>query len=98
MTAKLLLTSNSIISSLSNDKQGDKPKCQTCNKSHPEKCLNIINSAPVNKTEGKICPVYEEGMHKYKNKAGEEKISKRVKDCPSFKAAGEEQKQALIKK
>ena len=88
-TAKKQLTAQSIMSALTTDK-GDKTKCPTCKKTHSGKCLKANNTAAVNHPNEKVCPVCEKGAHKYKNKAGQEKISKRVKDCPSFKAAGED--------
>ena len=36
--------------------------------------------------------------HKYKTKLGTEGISKRIKDCPGFKAAMDDQKQVMVKK
>ena len=95
-TAKMQLTAESIMSALSVDK-GEKPKCPTCKKTHSGKCLKANTAAVYNLNE-KVCPVCEKSPHKYKTKGGQEKISKRVKDCPSFKAAGEDEKQAMIKK
>ena len=96
-TAKKQLTSYYIMSALSGDK-GDKTKCSSCNKLHSGKCTKVKNTAALNQGNKKSCPVCDKSAHKYKTKAGTEGISKRIKDCPSFKAANDDQKQALIKK
>ena len=85
------------MSALATDK-GEKPKCPTCKKPHSAKCLAVHNTVALKNPDENVCPVCEEDAHTYKTKAGKEVISKRVKDCPSFKAAGEDEKQALIKK
>ena len=81
------LTVKSILSALTTDK-GEKPKCPTCKKTHLGKCLAVHNTAAVKNPDENVCPVCEEDIHTYKTKAGKEGISKQVKDCPSFKAAG----------
>ena len=55
------------------------------------------NAVALNQGSEKICPVCNKSAHKYKTKAGIEGISKRIKDCPGFKAAADDQKQELIK-
>ena len=92
-TAKKQLTAKSIISALSGG-EGDKSKCPTCRKYHTGQC-NKVTAAVSNR---ETCPACEEASHKYKTKTGKEATSKRVKDCPGFKAADEEEKEEMVKK
>ena len=46
----------------------------------------------------KTCPVYSKQANKYKTESGAKGISKRIKDCPGFKAATIDQKQEMVKK
>ena len=76
----------------------DKPqKCSTCHKSHPGKCLKTKTTAVVQGAD-KTSPVCSKQAHKYKTKSGAEGISKRIKDCPGFKAATDDQKQEMVRK
>ena len=68
-----------------------------CHKSHPGKCQKTKTTAVVQGAD-KICPVCSKQAHKYKTKLGAEGISKRIKDCPGFKAATDDQKQEMVKK
>ena len=78
--------------------EGDKPsKCSTCHKNHSGKCQKTRNAAVMQGAD-KICPVCNKPAHKYKTKSGAEGISKRIKDCPRFKAASDDQKQEMVKK
>ena len=66
-----------------------------CQKSHPGKCQKTKTTAVVLGAD-KICPVFSKQAHKYKTKSGAEGISKRIKDCPGFKAATDDQKQEMV--
>ena len=95
ITAKEMLTNESINTALTAENK--KPKCPSCNKSHPGKCNKAKNAAVVQGGD-KTCPVCNKPAHKYKTKTGAEGTSKRIKDCPGFKAASDDQKQEMIKK
>ena len=41
-------------------------------------------------------PVYKEVLHNYKPKAGTERTSKRVNDCPVFKPSDDDHKKDLL--
>ena len=91
-----MITNEAINSALSGG--ADKPqKCSTCHKSHPGKCQKTKTTAVVQGAD-KICPVCSKQAHKYKTKSGAEGILKRIKDCPGFKAAMDDQKQEMVKK
>ena len=82
-----MLTNESIIAALSSE--GDKPhKSSSSHKS----------AAVTNQVSDKLCPVCDESAHKYKTRSGAEGISKRIKDCPGFMTALDDQKQEMIKK
>ena len=91
-----MLTNESINAALS--AEGDKPtKCSTCQKTHSGKFQKTRNAAVMQGAD-KISPVCNKPAHKYKTKSGAEGISKRIKDCPGFKAASDNQKQEMVKK
>ena len=94
-TAKKQLTSESIMSALTGERE--RSKCSLCHKSHSGNCNKPKNSAALKQGEN-LCPVCEEGAHMYQTKAGKEGILKQVKDCPSFKVANDDEKETLIKK
>ena len=75
-------------------------KCSTCNRSHPGKRNKAKITAVVQSAEktDKACPVCGDPAHKYKMRSGSEGTSRRIKDCPAFKSATDQQKQELIKK
>ena len=94
--AKKMITNESINSALSG--ATDKPqKCTMCHKNHPGKCQKTKTTAMVQGAD-KTCPVYSKQAHKYKTESGAKGISKRIKDCPGFKAATIDQKQEMVKK
>ena len=93
--AKKQQTSESIMSALSGE--GEKSKCSSCHKIHSGKC-NKKNTALVSQNSDKKCPVCDKDAHLYKTKNGQEAISKRVKDCPGFKEANDDQKKEMVKK
>ena len=94
--AKKMITNEAINSALSGGV--DKPqKSSTCHKSHPGKCQKTKTTAVVQGAD-KIFPVCNKKAHKYKTKLGAEGILKRIKDCPGFKAAMDDQKQEMVKK
>ena len=93
--AKKQQTSESIMSALSGE--GEKTKCSSCHKIHSGKC-NKKNTALVSQNNDKKCPVCDKDAHHYKTKNGQEAISKRVKDCPGFKEANDDQKKEMVKK
>ena len=95
-TAKKQLTSESIMSALSGE--GDKSKCSSCHKIHSGKCNKTRNTAVVSQNGDKKCPVCDKDAHLYKTKNGQEAISKRVKDCPGFKEANNDQKKEMVRK
>merc|ERR1712055_1166611 len=95
--AKKVLTTESINAALTSE--GDKlAKCSSCNKNHSGKCNKPRNVAAANQGAEKLCPICNKTAHKYKNKSGQEGISKRVKDCPDFKSADDNKKDELVKK
>ena len=95
-TAKKQLTAESIMSSLSGE--GERPKCSSCHKSHTGKCNKSRNAAIVSQNSDKRCPVCEKDAHLYKNRNGQEAVSKTVKDCPGFKEANDYQKRDMVRK
>ena len=54
----------------------------------------VKNTAALSNSNKELCPIYDEFAHTY----SEDRISKRVKNFPSFKAVSDDQKQFLIKK
>ena len=94
-TAKEILTNEVINTALSTE--SEKQKCSSCNKLHSGKCNKAKTTAAV-QGGGKICLTCNKEAHKYRNKSGAEGITKRIKDCPVFQAALEDQKQDIIKK
>merc|ERR1711895_188186 len=93
--AKKQQTSKSIMSALSGERE--KSKCSLCHKIHSGKC-NKKNTTLVSQNSDKKCPVCDKDAHLYKTKNGQETISKRVKDCPGFKEANDDQKKEMVKK
>ena len=93
-TAKEMITKESINAALT--AKSDKPKCSSCHKSHSGKCNKFKNPAVVQGAD-KTCPVCNKPAHKYKTRTGAETILKRIKDCPGFKTALEDQKQKMVK-
>ena len=74
----------------------DKPqRCFMCHENLPGKCLKTKTTAVVQGAD-KTCLVCSKQAHKYKTKSGAEGISKRIKDCPGFKAATDDQKQEIV--
>ena len=71
---------------------GDKLKCSLCHRTHSEKCNKPKNATALNKGSEKFCSVFKKSAPKYKTKARAEGISKRVKDCPGFKSASNDEK------
>ena len=60
--------------------------------------VNIVSSKDSNNssnTDFKY-PVYKEVLHNYKSKAGTERTSKRVNDCPVFKSSDDDHKKDLL--
>ena len=96
-TAKMQLISESIRSALSGD-QGDKTKCSSCNKYHSGKCNKPKNAAALNQGGENSCPVCNKPHHKCKTNISAEGVSKRVMECPDFKATNDDQKQEMVKK
>ena len=94
-TAKEMLRNESINAALT--AEGDKPKCSSCHKSHSGKCNKIKNAAVIQGGD-KIGSICNKPAHKYKTRSGAEAISKRIKDCPGFKTALDNQKQEMVKK
>ena len=94
-TAKEMLTNKSINAALT--AESDKPKFSSCNKSHSGK-YNKTKIAAVVLGGDKICPVCNKPAHKYKTRTGAEAISKRIKNCPGFKTASDNQTQEMVKK
>ena len=94
-TAKEMLTNESINAALT--AKNKKQKCPSCTKSYPGKCNKAKNTAVVQGGD-KTCPVCNKSAHKYRTKTRAEGIWKRIKDCPGFKAALDDQKQEMIKK
>merc|ERR1712237_304409 len=78
--------------------EGDKSICFSCHKIHSGKCNKTWNTAVVIHNGDKKCPVCDKDAHLYKTKNGQEAISKRVKDCPGFKEANDNQKKEMVKK
>ena len=94
--AKKMMMNESINTALSGG--GDKlQKCSMCNRSHSGSCQKIRTAAVIQGTK-ESCPVCNKQAHKYRTKSRAEGISKRIKDCPGFKAATEDQKQEMVKK
>ena len=94
-TAKEILTNESINAAFSTD--SEKQKCSSCNKLHSGKCSKTKTTAAVQGT-GKTCLSCNKEAHKFKAKSGAEGITKRIKDCPFFQAATEDQKQEIVKR
>ena len=83
--AKKMITNEAINSGLSGG--ADKPqKCSTCHKSHSGNYQKTKTRAVIQGAD-KICPVCNESAHTYTMRNGGQGISKRIKDCPGFKAA-----------
>ena len=93
--AREMLTNESINSALTAESK--KQKCSSCYKSLSGKCNKAKTTAAV-QGGGKVCLACNKEAHKYRNKSGAEGITKRIKDCPVFQAASEDQKQDIIKK
>ena len=90
-----MLTNESINAALTTE--SEKQKCSSCNKSHSGKCNKAKTTAAV-QGGGKVCLACNKEAHKYRTKSGAEGTSKRIKDCPVFQAASDDQKQEIIKK
>ena len=93
--AKEILINESINAALSTDSK--KQKCSSCNKLHSGKCSKTKTTAAIQGT-GKTCLSCNKEAHKFKAKSGAEGITKRIKDCPFFQAATEDQKQEIVKR
>ena len=85
------------MSALSGEK-GDNTKCPTCHRSHTGKCLKAKGTVAVSQNGNNKCSGCDKDAHLYKTRAGQEAILKRVKDCPAFKEANDDQKKEMVKK
>ena len=94
-TAREMLTNEPINAALTAESK--KQKCSSCNKSHSGKCNKAKTTAAV-QGGGKVCLACNKEAHKYRTKSGAEGTSKRIKDCPVFPVASDDQKQEIIKK
>ena len=90
-----MLTNESINAALT--AENEKQKCSSCKKWHPGKYNKAKTTAAVQGGD-KTCLACNKSAHKYRIKSGAEGISKRIKDCPGFQAASDDQKQEMIKK
>ena len=105
-TAKEILTNESINAAFSTDSK--KQKCSSCNKLHSSRdfCRLRYHSGMCSKTKttaavqgtGKTCLSCNKEAHKFKAKSGADRFTKRIKDCPFFQAATEDQKQEIVKR